>query len=76
MTETWAGITFDEKGVCNICREAEKKVQIDWHERQKWLNQILEKYRNYAKSRGSKYGYILRHSSGKDTTYTLSHCVN
>ena len=49
MPETWDGIAFDEQGVCNICRESEKKVQIDWDERQKWLNEILRKYQNYAK---------------------------
>jgi len=71
MTETWAGITFDEEGVCSICREAEKKVQINWDERQEWLNEILGKYRNYAKSRGIKYDCILGYSGGKDTAYTL-----
>ena len=28
MPETWAGIIFDDDGVCNICREAEKKVRL------------------------------------------------
>jgi len=43
MPETWAGITFDEKGVCNACKQAEKKPNIDWNKRQRLLVEILEK---------------------------------
>lgn len=71
MPETWAGIKFDEEGVCNICRESEKKVNIDWIKRQIWLFEILEKYRKYAKQRSNKYDCIVGYSGGKDTTYTL-----
>jgi len=71
MPETWAGITFDEEGVCSICREAEKEVEIDWAERQRWLKEILQKYKEYATSRGSKYDCIVGFSGGKDTSYTL-----
>jgi len=71
MPETWDGIAFDEQGVCNICRESEKKVQIDWDERQKWLNEILRKYQNYAKRKGIKYDCIVGYSGGKDSAYTL-----
>ena len=71
MPETWPGIGFDKKGVCSICRQAEKKVDIDWDERQLWLKEILGKYKQYAKSRGNKYNSIVGYSGGKDTAYTL-----
>ena len=35
------------------------------------MKKILEKYKNYAKSRATKYNCILGYSGGKDTTYTL-----
>jgi len=71
MPETWEGISFDEDGVCSICREAEKKSKIDWTERQKWLKDILQKYKDYAESRGNKYNCVIGYNSGKDTAYTL-----
>jgi len=71
MPETWPGITFDDAGVCSICREAEKKVEIDWAERQSWLREILQRYKEYAKSRGNKYDCLVGYSGGKDTAYTL-----
>lgn len=71
MTETWDGISFDEEGVCNLCRVAERKVKIDWAERQRWLKAILQKYKEYAKSRGNKYNCIVGFSGGKDSSYQL-----
>ena len=71
MPETWPGIAFDEEGVCSICLQAENKVAIDWPERQRWLEEILQKYKEYAKGRGNKYDSIVGYSGGKDTAYTL-----
>ena len=71
MTETWEGIEFDAEGVCSLCREAEKKVRIDWDERQEMLFEILEKYKRYAKDKGNKYNCVVGYSGGKDTVYTL-----
>lgn len=71
MPETWPGISFDENGVCNICRENEKLVQIDWDERQRLLNEILDHYKERAKKTGNKYDCIVGYSGGKDTAYTL-----
>jgi len=71
MPETWPGIKFDEMGVCNICREHEKKKKIDWSQRQKALKEILDYYRDYAKEKGNKYNCIVPYSGGKDSAYTL-----
>ena len=59
MPETWAGITFDEKGVCSLCRQAEKKVNINWEERQGRLKDILQKYKEYASENSNKYDCIV-----------------
>ena len=45
MPETWPGISFDENGVCSLCREGKKETEIDWQERKKVLKKILEKYK-------------------------------
>ena len=71
MAETWAGITFDEDGVCSICKENEKERKINWKERQKTLREILLKYKERAKKNGNKYDCLVGYSGGKDTVYTL-----
>ena len=71
MAETWAGITFDEDGVCSICKENEKERKINWKERQKTLREILLKYKKRAKETGNKYDCLVGYSGGKDTVYTL-----
>ena len=71
MPETWEGITFDEEGVCSICREYEKKKYIDWKERQKNFKEILQEYKKYANKKSNKYNCIIGYSGGKDTAYTL-----
>ena len=57
LPQTHESIYFDEQGVCNICRQAEKKhTDIDWESRGKMLNQVIDKYKNkgyfYAKTLG------------------------
>lgn len=71
MPETWAGIGFDEDGVCSICREHEKEAKIDWKEREKILREILRKYKQNARIRNNKYDCLVGYSGGKDTAYTL-----
>ena len=71
MSETWEGITFDNNGVCSICQEAGKRVEIDWEARQKVLHDILNYYRKYAGSKNTKYNCLVGYSGGKDTAYTL-----
>lgn len=72
MPETWAGITFNEEGLCSLCSEHDKKKSdIDWDERKKILENILQKYRDYAVEKKNKYNCIVGYSGGKDTAYTL-----
>lgn len=59
-------INFDEQGVCDACRAAErKKEQIDWKEREKELVELCDRYR---KNDGS-YDCLIPGSGGKDSFY-------
>ena len=58
-------MNFDEEGVCDACRVAELKENIDWEKREEELLQLLDKYR---KNDGS-YDCIVPGSGGKDSVY-------
>ncbi len=70
--ETWAGIKFDEEGVCSACRQVEYKLtKIDWAAREKMLVELLNKHKELAKQQGNKYDCIVPFSGGKDSTFAL-----
>jgi len=71
MPETWPSITFDEDGVCSLCREYNKEQKIDWNKRQEELSEILKEYKKYAEQKGNKYDCLIGYSGGKDSAYTL-----
>ena len=56
---------IDEEGVCDACRYAEKKKEIDWEKREKELIVLLDKYR---KNDGS-YDCLVPGSGGKDSCF-------
>jgi N-acetyl sugar amidotransferase len=56
---------FDEDGVCDACRTAEIKDNIDWGMREDELVALLDKYR---KNDGS-YDCLVPGSGGKDSAY-------
>jgi N-acetyl sugar amidotransferase len=69
--ETHETVTFDEEGVCNVCRQHEhKKTAIDWAARKRDLDQLVAEYKG-------KYAYdcIVPFSGGKDSTFTLYYLV-
>lgn len=71
LPETYETIEFDSFGVCNICRSAEKKINIiDWAERKKLLDELVEKHRGK-----SDYDCIVPFSGGKDSTFQLYYLV-
>ncbi len=71
MPETAETLSYDNKGVCSVCRQIEFKQEgIDWKQRSVDLDGLL------ADSRGqSDYDCILPFSGGKDSTYTLWYVV-
>lgn len=59
-------IHFDEEGVCDACRFAERKNQsIDWVERERQLRELCDRHR----SRDGSYDCIVPGSGGKDSFY-------
>lgn len=56
---------FDEHGVCDACRTAEIKDNIDWGMREEELIKLLDKHR---KNDGS-YDCLVPGSGGKDSAY-------
>ena len=67
LPETYETIEYDSQGVCNICRGAKHKQQsIDWTERKRVLDQLVEKHRGK-----SAYDCIVPFSGGKDSTFQL-----
>ena len=53
MPETQEGQSFDEFGICNVCRSSEEKMRIDWKSRREELSTILSE----AKERNADKEY-------------------
>jgi len=73
MPDTRPRIVFDEEGVCNACRYAEKKKKIDWNKRKEQFKKILDGYRSKDPT---KYDCVIPASGGKDSTciaYVMKH---
>ncbi len=67
MPNTKPDLFFDEKGVCDACRSAEKKFQIiDWEKRRQEFEKIIKRYRSKD---GKNYDCIVPVSGGKDSHY-------
>lgn len=65
---TWETLYFDDHGVCNVCKNWEKKdKKIDWSARERQLIQIVSE----IKAKKCSYDCVLPFSGGKDSTYTL-----
>ncbi len=57
-------ITFDEQGVCNACRYAEIKRQIDWNTRREEFLRLIEPFR----SKRGEWDCVVPWSGGKDSS--------
>ena len=68
MPETQEGVIFDGLGVCQACQSSEQKIHIDWTERERDLQGILEQAKSSA---GNNYDCILPISGGKDSTFQM-----
>lgn len=71
LPETHETIYFDDKGVCNICKQhIYKNDKIDWKSRKKDLDELILQYKGK-----SQYDCIVPFSGGKDSTWTLYYLV-
>lgn len=67
LPETYETFMFDEEGVCNVCRQHEKKHgQVDWDMRAAEFEKVISKFRGTG-----EYDCIVPFSGGKDSTYIL-----
>jgi N-acetyl sugar amidotransferase len=58
-------MNIDEGGVCDACKNAEQKDNINWEEREKELLKLLDKYRR----NDGHYDCLVPGSGGKDSAY-------
>ena len=58
-------LNIDEEGICDACRQAEIKNQIDWEKRESELLKLLDKYRRDD----GHYDCIVPGSGGKDSAF-------
>ena len=71
VPETVDTITFDEEGVCSVCRQVEfKQDRIDWDARRIQLDELVAEY----KGKGL-YDCIVPYSGGKDSVFQLYYIV-
>ncbi|MEZ5751841.1 MAG: N-acetyl sugar amidotransferase [Paracoccaceae bacterium] len=69
--ETVDTLSFDAEGVCSVCRQSEYKEEaIDWDDRQRQLDALIEEYANKG-----LYDCIVPFSGGKDSVFQLWYIV-
>ena len=64
-------IYFNEHGVCNACLAHETKREINWAEREKAFQDVVQ----YAKTHSRGYDGVIPVSGGKDSTWQLIKCL-
>jgi N-acetyl sugar amidotransferase len=68
MPDTRPDLKLDEEGICNACRSYERRQEIDWDQRGKELERLLERYR---RPDGSNWDCLIPVSGGKDSTFQV-----
>lgn len=58
-------IRFDDEGVCDACRLAKQKAEIDWAERERQLKELCDRHRRAD----GHYDCLVPGSGGKDSFY-------
>jgi N-acetyl sugar amidotransferase len=67
IPETVDTITYDENGVCSVCRQIDyRDEKIDWEARRRQLDELINEYRDKG-----LYDCIIPFSGGKDSTFQL-----
>ena len=75
MPDTRPGSIFDKNGICQACRNYERRSLVNWKERKKELREICDRYRR----KDSYYDCIIPVSGGKDShflVYTMKKEMN
>lgn len=66
-------IIFDEQGICSGCRyhESRQNLEVNWEERKKIFEAIIEEARTMAAKRGLSHECIVPVSGGKDSHFQV-----
>lgn len=67
MPSTRPGLKFDEDGVCQACKNFDKRQQIDWDKRFEELRKLADKYRRDD----GYYDCLIPVSGGKDSHFLV-----
>jgi len=70
LPETFPGIKFNDKGICNFCLNFKGEKKNLNHKKQEYSQKFEELIKKY-KDKGS-YDVLMSYSGGKDSTYVLS----
>jgi N-acetyl sugar amidotransferase len=73
MDNTDSSISFDNKGICDYCRNFKKKLITSSNNKQLELNRIVGKIKKYGKTK--KYDCLIGLSGGADSSYLLYYAV-
>lgn len=68
MPSTKPDLKINEEGICNACESFKDRSDINWGDRRKELETILEKYRN---KKGENWDCVIPVSGGKDSTFQV-----
>tara|TARA_B110000003_G_scaffold276499_1_gene323332 strand:- start:3297 stop:4415 length:1119 start_codon:yes stop_codon:yes gene_type:complete len=71
LPNTRPELEFDEEGVCSACRNFELRETIDWTERARAFEQVVQN----AKERSMGYDCLIPVSGGKDSTWQTIVCL-
>ena len=73
LNSTFPGISFDQDGICSVCREYEKKhASIESQQEQlPEQRKILDKLCQDAKRKNKQFDVLVPLSGGKDSMYVL-----
>jgi N-acetyl sugar amidotransferase len=63
--EKKATINLDEDGICDACRVAEQKKDVDWNAREAELRELCDRHRR----NDGRYDCVVPGSGGKDSFY-------
>jgi len=67
MPDTRPGSIFDERGICQACKNYEKRKLINWEVRRKELEKLCSKY----KRKDGFYDCLIPVSGGKDSYFLV-----
>ena len=73
ITNSFPGIKFNDKGICNLCYNSSNKISPLAHSNK--LRSKMEASINKVVGKGVDYDCIVAFSGGKDSSYTLGMLV-